>query len=107
MFAMARQTRGGARRGCAGGLPGWEDVKSADPCSTPLPISASLQRVAYRQGDGMPLAGACCSDPEYVEMAPDADASVVRTDPCCTSWPFWITPMYAPVMPMWSLEEYE
>jgi len=55
----------------------------------------------------MPLAGACCSDPEEVETAPDAESSVVRTDPCCTSWPFWITPIYAPVIPMWSLEEYE
>ena len=61
-----------------------------------------------RQGEeaeGMPLAGACCSDPVYVVMAPVADVSVISTDPSCVRPPLLIFAMKAPVTPSWLVEE--
>jgi hypothetical protein len=45
------------------------------------------------QGDGMPLAGAACWVAVNAVTGPDADASVVMTDPSWVKTPLLIVPM--------------
>jgi len=56
-------------------------------------------------GYGIPLAGAVCSAPVNVVTAPVGVSSVTRTEPCWTSTPFWMLPMYTPVTPEWLVAE--
>ena len=77
-----------------GALPPYPGSRSARAgCHRLIPAVSFPGWPIRRHGDGTPLAGAVCSDPVKVVIAPVGVSSVTRTDPSWTRPPFCMTAM--------------